>query len=105
MTTHARPADPAGAAPTAGSPYATPEQRWAAVQARDRSADGAFVYAVSTTGVFCRPGCASRRPRREHVEFFDGASSLALHSAPRSLLRSDPHAQAGFGSSAAIVTS
>jgi AraC family transcriptional regulator of adaptative response/methylated-DNA-[protein]-cysteine methyltransferase len=38
------------------------DPRWARVQARDRSADGAFFYAVKTTGVFCRPSCAARSP-------------------------------------------
>lgn len=40
---------------------------------RDRSADGAFVYAVATTGVYCRPSCASRLPRPENVRFYDSA--------------------------------
>lgn len=43
--------------------------RWAAVLRRDRSADEAFVFSVRTTGVFCRPSCPSRRPRRENVRF------------------------------------
>src|SRR5204862_5888505 len=46
------------------------EQCWAALASRDRSADGVFVYAVRTTGVYCRPGCASRMPRRENVAFY-----------------------------------
>src|SRR6202041_222759 len=41
-----------------------------AVQARDRSADGAFVYAVRSTGIYCRPSCPSRKPGREQVVFF-----------------------------------
>lgn len=45
--------------------------RWAAVQARDPAADGQFVYAVKTTGVYCRPSATSKLPRRENVEFFD----------------------------------
>lgn len=45
--------------------------RWQAVLARDRESDGRFVYAVSSTGVYCRPSCASRRPARERVSFFD----------------------------------
>jgi AraC family transcriptional regulator of adaptative response/methylated-DNA-[protein]-cysteine methyltransferase len=49
--------------------------RWAAVQARDASADGSFVYAVKTTGVYCRPSSPSRLPRRENVEFFDTAEA------------------------------
>ncbi|MGH9349955.1 MAG: Ada metal-binding domain-containing protein, partial [Vicinamibacterales bacterium] len=40
------------------------ESRWASVLVRDAGADGAFVYAVRTTGVYCRPSCPSRRPRR-----------------------------------------
>jgi AraC family transcriptional regulator, regulatory protein of adaptative response / methylated-DNA-[protein]-cysteine methyltransferase len=43
---------------------------WRAVLARDAAADGQFFYAVRTTGVYCRPSCASRRPRRENVLFF-----------------------------------
>lgn len=45
------------------------DPRWAAVLARDAAADGRFFYAVTTTGIYCRPSCASRRPRREHVQF------------------------------------
>lgn len=45
--------------------------RWQALLQRDRNARGAFVYAVLSTGVYCSPGCASRRPRRENVRFFD----------------------------------
>jgi AraC family transcriptional regulator of adaptative response/methylated-DNA-[protein]-cysteine methyltransferase len=44
--------------------------RWQAVATRDRRADGAFVYAVRTTGVYCRPSCPSRRPLRRNAEFF-----------------------------------
>ncbi len=46
------------------------EQCWAALASRDARADGAFVYAVRTTGIYCRPGCASRLPRRENVAFY-----------------------------------
>jgi len=46
------------------------EQRWQAVIARDASRDGVFVFAVTSTGVYCRPSCPSRRPRRERVKFF-----------------------------------
>lgn len=46
------------------------EECWTAVCERERSADGAFVYAVATTRIYCRPTCSSRRPRREHVQFF-----------------------------------
>ncbi len=47
-----------------------PETCWQAVQQRDDQYDGAFVYAVKTTGVYCRPTCASRRPHRKNVDFF-----------------------------------
>ncbi len=53
--------------------YRTDAERWDAVRAHDVRADGSFFYAVSTTGVFCRPSCASRLPRREHVTFFPTA--------------------------------
>ncbi|MGN6804394.1 MAG: Ada metal-binding domain-containing protein, partial [Trinickia sp.] len=52
------------------SAYRTDDERWSAVSARDAKADGAFFYGVSTTGVFCRPSCASRMPLRENVAFF-----------------------------------
>ncbi|MWV20847.1 bifunctional DNA-binding transcriptional regulator/O6-methylguanine-DNA methyltransferase Ada [Methylobacterium sp. 2A] len=44
--------------------------RWAALAARDARADGTFVYAVRTTGVYCRPSCASRAARPENVSFY-----------------------------------
>lgn len=45
------------------------DARWDALLARDAGADGRFVYAVRTTGVYCRPSCAARTPRRENVTF------------------------------------
>lgn len=56
------------------TPAKVDEQRWLIVCKRERCGDASFVYAVQSTGVFCRPGCASRLPRRENVLFFDGAS-------------------------------
>ena len=52
--------------------------RWLAVVDRDRKADGHFVYAVGTTGVYCRPSCASRRARREHVRFYQTGADAQL---------------------------
>jgi AraC family transcriptional regulator of adaptative response/methylated-DNA-[protein]-cysteine methyltransferase len=49
--------------------YAGDDERWAAVCARAHAADGAFYYSVRTTGVFCRPSCPSRTPRRVNVAF------------------------------------
>jgi AraC family transcriptional regulator of adaptative response/methylated-DNA-[protein]-cysteine methyltransferase len=43
---------------------------WSAVAERDPAADGAFYYAVTTTGIYCRPTCPTRQPRREHVRYF-----------------------------------
>ena len=50
--------------------HAVDEGRWNSVIARDNTRDGEFVFAVSSTGVYCRPSCAARRPRRENVQFF-----------------------------------
>ena len=46
------------------------ETQWQQVMARDARQDGRFVFAVRTTGIYCRPSCPSRRPRRDSVEFF-----------------------------------
>ena len=47
------------------------DQAWHAVLERDRRYDGMFVYAVKSTGVYCRPSCAARRPQRGMVQFFE----------------------------------
>ncbi len=46
------------------------ESRWTAVETRDASKDGEFVYGVTTTGVYCKPSCASRRALRKNVRFY-----------------------------------
>jgi AraC family transcriptional regulator of adaptative response/methylated-DNA-[protein]-cysteine methyltransferase len=69
---------------------------WRQVQTRDASADGQFVYAVETTGVFCRPSCPSRRPARNNVRFFEDAEA-AIHAGYRACRRCHPageHAEA-----------
>lgn len=54
------------------------EAAFAAFDARDRSLDGRFVGAVRTTGIYCKPSCPARRPKRENVEFFaDGVAARA----------------------------
>jgi len=59
------------------------DQAWAAVLARDPAADAELVYAVTTTGVFCRPTCPSRRPARANVVFFpDPATALSAGYRP-----------------------
>src|SRR6516162_5660780 len=47
------------------------DQCWAALEKRDASAAGQFLYGVRTTGVYCRPGCTSRRPLRKNTMFFE----------------------------------
>jgi AraC family transcriptional regulator of adaptative response/methylated-DNA-[protein]-cysteine methyltransferase len=49
------------------------DARWKRVLDRSAEASGAFVYAVKTTGIYCRPSCPSRAPNRENVVFFDTA--------------------------------
>ena len=95
------------------SAFQTDDERWSAVLARDAKADGAFFYGVATTGVFCRPSCASRMPRRENVAFFATADAaraagfreckrcrpgglpreLAIVERARAALDADPHAR------------
>src|SRR5881628_2975660 len=48
---------------------------WNAVVSRDASRDGSFVFAVRSTGIYCRPSCPARRPRREQVRFFQVAEA------------------------------
>src|SRR5437868_2447529 len=74
-----------------------PEVYWEAVRARDARFDGLFVYAVRSTGVYCKPSCPSRRPRREQVSFFascGGAEAAGFRACKRCLPReasaSDP---------------
>jgi AraC family transcriptional regulator of adaptative response/methylated-DNA-[protein]-cysteine methyltransferase len=50
---------------------------WRAVMARDKSADGRFVTGVLSTGIYCRPSCAARHPKRENVRFFASGSQAA----------------------------
>ena len=49
------------------------DPRWLAIVSRDKHADGRFIYAVKTTGVYCSPSCSSRQPNRQNVELFDDA--------------------------------
>src|SRR3954471_19758842 len=56
--------------PSSSSFVHADQQRWQAVQNRHSSADGTFVYAVRTTGIYCRPSCAARQAHRKNVEFF-----------------------------------
>lgn len=71
--------------------------RWQKVLDRRAGLEGGFVYAVTTTGIYCRPDCPSRRPKRENVRFFDGpAAAEAAGYRPcrrcRPEAETDPHA-------------
>ena len=67
----------------------TPATAWKAVLNHDRRFDGSFVYAVSSTGVYCRPSCPSRRPRRIGVTFYE-SPQLAEAAGFRPCLRCAP---------------
>jgi AraC family transcriptional regulator of adaptative response/methylated-DNA-[protein]-cysteine methyltransferase len=69
-------------------------QQWQAVVARDANEDGKFVFAVSSTGIYCRPSCPSKRPRRENVTFFRQADE-AEKAGYRACLRCRPKAAGG----------
>jgi len=65
------------------------ETQWQQVMARDARQDGRFVFAVRTTGIYCRPSCPSRRPRRDSVEFFSDPRQ-AERAGYRACLRCKP---------------
>jgi AraC family transcriptional regulator of adaptative response/methylated-DNA-[protein]-cysteine methyltransferase len=60
-------------------PLSDPETLYTALLQRDSTFEGIFVVGVKTTGVFCRPTCRARMPKRENVEFFDSAHEALLH--------------------------
>lgn len=65
------------------------DSRWLAVQERDSRRDGTFVFAVTTTGIFCRPSCPARRPNRANVRFYI-SSGEAEREGFRACLRCRP---------------
>src|SRR5437588_102352 len=74
----------------------TESARRNAVLARDAGEDGNRVFAVSTTGVYCRPSCAARRPKRENVTFYTTADQ-AERAGYRACLRCRPRATSANG--------
>ncbi|GAB6845741.1 AraC family transcriptional regulator of adaptative response/methylated-DNA-[protein]-cysteine methyltransferase [Methylorubrum rhodinum] len=77
------------------------DARWTALAARDPLADGRFVYAVRTTGVYCRPSCAARRPKPENVTFHATCAEAeaagfrpCLRCRPNAPSRTERHAEA-----------
>lgn len=67
----------------------TDDEAWSAVLSRDRRMDGRFVTGVLTTGIYCRPSCAARHPKRENVRFFATGSDAAA-TGLRACLRCKP---------------
>ena len=57
--------------------YLTDEDRWQAVLVRDPRADNQFVFAVQTTGIYCRPSCRARHALRKNVCFYPDAHQAA----------------------------
>jgi AraC family transcriptional regulator of adaptative response/methylated-DNA-[protein]-cysteine methyltransferase len=79
------------------------DPRWQSVEARDRAADGSFFFSVSSTGIYCRPSCAARRPKPEHVGFH--ASAKAAEAAGfRACKRCCPDRPETWQQNAQIVT-
>jgi AraC family transcriptional regulator, regulatory protein of adaptative response / methylated-DNA-[protein]-cysteine methyltransferase len=77
------------------------DAQWHAIETRDRRADGAFVYAVRSTGIYCRPSCPSRKPQRGQVVFFplpEAAEQRGFRPCrrchPRTVHPRDPRAEA-----------
>ncbi len=78
------------------------EPRWRAVVRRDARAENDFVYAVRTTGIYCRCSCAAKTPRRENVLFFDDASQ-ARAAGYRACKRCHPDNAAPSARASALV--
>src|SRR5579862_3754709 len=72
------------------SPRPSLGRLWKAIVDRNRAMDGLFVYAVRSTGIYCRPSCPARRPGRDHVVFFDSPTA-AESSGYRACLRCRPN--------------
>ncbi len=69
--------------------YPDDTARWAAVVQRDSAAAGQFFLAVKTTGIYCRPGCPARTPKRENAVFFESRAA-ALDAGFRACKRCKP---------------
>lgn len=78
------------------------EQRWCAVVERDTQSDGNFVYAVRSTGIYCKPSCPSRKPNRKQVRFFNDADS-AESAGYRACRRCQPRLQQSYTAAAEAI--
>ena len=63
---------------------------WRATLARDLSADRTFVYAVRSTGIYCRPSCPAMTPRRENVVFYPTAAAAQQAQSEQSVTAANP---------------
>jgi AraC family transcriptional regulator of adaptative response/methylated-DNA-[protein]-cysteine methyltransferase len=79
-----------------------PDDTWHAIASRDARRDGQFVYGVRTTHIYCRPSCASRQPRRDHVEVF-AAPTSAEQAGYRACKRCEPALAVAPDRGAALV--
>jgi AraC family transcriptional regulator of adaptative response/methylated-DNA-[protein]-cysteine methyltransferase len=73
----------------ASMPEIDEKEAWAAFERRDRRWDGRVIGAVRTTGIYCKPSCPARRPKREHVQFYADADA-ARAAGYRPCLRCKP---------------
>ncbi|MEY8831445.1 bifunctional DNA-binding transcriptional regulator/O6-methylguanine-DNA methyltransferase Ada [Sedimentitalea sp. XS_ASV28] len=78
------------------------DPRWQNVLNRDSDADGSFVFAVKTTGIYCRPSCPSRRARPANVTFYDTSKAAELDGF-RPCLRCNPKGQSAAAANAGII--
>src|SRR4051794_32486359 len=81
----------------------TQDPRWAAIVARDKSADGTFWYSVATTGVYCRPSCPSRQANPRNVRLHDSTRD-AEAAGFRPCRRCNPAGISTAAANATIVT-
>jgi AraC family transcriptional regulator, regulatory protein of adaptative response / DNA-3-methyladenine glycosylase II len=70
------------------------ESRWVAMQSRDRRFEGRFVAAITSTRIYCRPGCPARMPKRENVRFY-GCAAAAEEAGFRPCMRCRPETSPG----------
>ena len=70
MASLARPAHEPRSSEVSNVARLDPDTAWAAFMRRDRAWDGRVIGAVTSTGIYCKPSCPARRPKREHVVFY-----------------------------------
>jgi AraC family transcriptional regulator of adaptative response/methylated-DNA-[protein]-cysteine methyltransferase len=89
MSALAQPIEPHTSEPMSNVARLDADTAWAAFMRRDRSWDGRVIGAVKTTGIYCKPSCPAKRPKREHVEFF-ASGEEARAAGYRSCMRCKP---------------